>query len=326
MEEPVDLSIIAPMYNEAENVASTIERICETMRDFNGSWEFILVNDGSTDDSFERARELAAPLANVRVTGYEHNRGRGAALRTGFDAAKGRIIATVDFDLSYSPDHIFRMYEILRDEPDVDVVLASAYMPGGSVEGVPFGRHLASRVGNIILQLAFHGLHTTTCVVRAYRREVVDALPLESEGKEIHLETLSKALALGFKVTEMPATLRGRTKGKSKFKLGGTVFSHLAFAVEEEPMLPVALLFVIFTLGGLAGLVLAGLAAVAGASSPTLGAIQVLALIGLSYVVTGALALAASALKRLRRRIIRLESRQHMMRRFVAGKRESREG
>ncbi len=109
-----DLTIIAPMYNEEENVPLTVSKIEETMASFSGSWEFILVNDGSTDRSFECARELAASRPNVRVIGYDENAGRGKALRTGFDAARGRIVATVDFDLSYSPDHILRMYDLIE--------------------------------------------------------------------------------------------------------------------------------------------------------------------------------------------------------------------
>ncbi|MHC4712267.1 MAG: glycosyltransferase [Planctomycetota bacterium] len=269
--------------------------------------------------------ELSASHTNVRVVGYERNRGRGAALRAGFEAASGRVVATVDFDLSYTPDHILRMYEILHDRPEADVVLASAYMPGGAVEGVPAGRLFASRLGNLILRFAFHGLYTTTCIVRAYRREVLDTLALESERKEIHLEILSKALALGFNVVEMPATLRGRAKGRSKFRLGGTIISHLAFVVREEPMLVVAGLFVLFTLGGLAGLALVALLADTAGVSAKIGVLKVLVALGIGYVLTGGSALGAWAYKRTRRRIIRLESRQHLMQRALVEKKKSRE-
>ncbi len=238
MVERPDLSIVAPMYNELENIASTIEKITRAMEGFAGTWELIIVNDGSNDGSFEKAAECAADLNNVHVTGYEQNRGRGAALRTGFQAARARIVATVDFDLSYSPDHILRMYRLLMERGDVDVVMASAYMPGGSVQGVPWGRLAVSRLGNLVLRAAFRGaFHTTTCIVRAYRREVLEALPLESDRKEIHLEILSKALTLGFKVVEMPATLKARARGAAKFAFLRTSMTHLFFAVAERPTL-----------------------------------------------------------------------------------------
>ncbi|MCD6404241.1 MAG: glycosyltransferase family 2 protein [Planctomycetes bacterium] len=313
MQERPDLSIIAPFYNEEDNVASTIESIRAAMADFDGAWELILVNDGSTDRSFERAGELASDNPNVRVVGYWPNRGRGAALRRGFGEAHGRIVATVDFDLSYSPEHILRMYETLASEPNVDVVLASVYMPGGAVEGVPAGRFLASRLGNVLLRFAFGGtLHTTTCIVRAYRREVLDHLDLQSDRKEIHLEILSKALALGFRVKEIPATLRARAKGRSKFTLGRTSASHLLFAFAEEPMLLVA--------GIGAVLVLAGLAAAgvilyewrSGAPGAAWVFIGLLALFGMGSALVAAFGFVAVELKRLRRSLIRLESQRHL--------------
>ena len=237
MSERPDLTIIAPMFNEEANVASTVERIKEAMKGFAGTWEFVMVNDGSTDNTEAVARALAAKEPNVRVTGYPQNAGRGRALRWGFAEARGRIVASVDFDLSYSPDHILRMYDYLAANPGVDVVLASAYMPGGRAKGVPAGRLVASYLGNVVLRFALGGIHTTTCVVRAYRREVLEALDLESDGKEIHLEILSKALALGFRIDEIPATLTGRKKGKSKFKLKRTSLSHLLFSIVERPMM-----------------------------------------------------------------------------------------
>lgn len=253
MENRPDLSIIAPMYNEEENVPRTIAEIRSAMDGFSGLWEFILVNDGSTDGSFERAAELVEREPNMRVVGYEKNRGRGAALRTGFAHAAGRIVATVDFDLSYSPDHILKMYDLLKSDSETDIVLASAYMPGGKVEGVSFGRLAASKIGNMMLMYAFDGgLHTTTCVVRAYRREALLALDLQSDGKEIHLEIISKAQALGFSIAEIPATLRGRKKGKSKFRLRSTSLSHLFFCFAQRPMMffgPAAALFFLLGLG-----------------------------------------------------------------------------
>jgi hypothetical protein len=80
-------------------------------------------------------------------------------------------------------------------------------------------------------------IHTSTGIFRAYRRKVLDSLELESDGKEIHLEILSKALALGYRVKEIPAILTGREKGRSKFKFRKTTVSHLAFSVFEKPMI-----------------------------------------------------------------------------------------
>jgi len=234
----VELSVVAPMFNEQENVRSTVEAIRETLRDFPAAWEFVMVNDGSTDNTLAVAQEVAQTDERVRVVSYGQNAGRGKALRTGIAAARGEFIVTTDFDLSYEPGHILRLYAALKENPDLDAVLGSAYMPGGQAIGVPWFRLLVSKVGNRILARAMGGkFHTITCVLRGYRRRAIDALELQSDGKEIHLEILSKLVALGFKVKEIPATLRSRKKGKSKFRFRKTSGTHLLFSVMERPMM-----------------------------------------------------------------------------------------
>jgi len=80
-------------------------------------------------------------------------------------------------------------------------------------------------------------IYTSTGIFRAYRKRVLDSLEIESDGKEIHLEILSKALALGYRVKESPAILTSRKKGKSKFKFRKTAISHLVFSVFEKPVI-----------------------------------------------------------------------------------------
>jgi glycosyltransferase involved in cell wall biosynthesis len=243
-ESPPHLSVVIPMFNEADNLQQTVDRVAKELGGVpEGDFEIIVVNDGSLDDTWEIARGLAErpEYGFLRVEGYAHNRGRGFALRRGFAAARGQWIVSIDADLTYSPDQIHRLLDVLRNEPEVDLVLASAYMPGGKVEGVPLSRLLPSRVGNTILSWFMRPsgrlLYTITCVFRAYRRRVLDALDLESNGKDIHLEIMSKALMLGFIYREVPATLQSRRRGKSKFRFKHTATSHLIFALFERPIL-----------------------------------------------------------------------------------------
>jgi dolichol-phosphate mannosyltransferase len=127
---------------------------------------------------------------------------------------------------------------VLRGEPEVDLVLASPYMPGGGVLEVPFLRLLISSLGNRVLRMMMPGrVYTSTGIFRAYRRRVLDSIELESDGKEIHLEILSKAMALGFRVKEFPAVLTGRKRGTSKFRFRRTALSHLVFSFFEKPMM-----------------------------------------------------------------------------------------
>ncbi len=235
---PVKISVIIPMYNEEENAPDTIARVERLLRETGEPYEIIPVNDGSTDRTLEILDELASHNPHVRVVSYWKNGGRGKAIRYGFKAARGRYIATIDADLSYDPEYIVQMAGVLDQESDIDVVLVSPYMEGGRTEGVPRNRLFVSRMGNKVLQLAMpEKIHTLTCIVRCYRNEVISSLDLESDGKEIHLEILSKLLAMGFHVREIPAVLTSRKKGASKFAFKSTAVSHLLFTIFERPTL-----------------------------------------------------------------------------------------
>jgi len=234
----MDLSIVIPMFNEAENVESTLNRVEEALASFKGTYEIIAVNDGSLDNTLEILNRLAEQDGKLKIVSYPKNIGRGMALRKGFKASNGEIIVSIDADLSYSPHYMLDFVKTLREEPDIDFVLASPYMPGGGVENVPFHRLWVSKLGNKILRLAMpNRIYTSTGIFRAYRKRVLESLELESDGKEIHLEILSKALALGYRVKETPAILTSRKRGKSKFKFKKTAISHLVFSVFEKPMI-----------------------------------------------------------------------------------------
>ncbi len=234
----MDLSIIIPMFNEAENVESTLIRIEEALISFSGTYEMIAVNDGSSDNTFDMLRRLGEKNEKIRVVSYPKNIGRGMALRKGFQESRGEIVVTIDADLSYDPHYIIDFIDALKADPELDFVLASPYMPGGGVENVPARRLWISKFGNKILRFAMpNRIYTSTGIFRAYRKKVLDSLELESDGKEIHLEILSKALALGYRVKETPAVLTSRKRGKSKFKFRKTAISHLAFSVFEKPMI-----------------------------------------------------------------------------------------
>jgi len=236
--ENMDLSIVIPMFNEAENAETTLTRVEEALASFQGEYEIIAVNDGSLDNTLEILEKIAEKNGKVKVVSYSKNIGRGMALRRGFQESKGEMLVSIDADLSYDPHYILDLIKALRIEQDIDFVLASPYMPGGGVQNVPFFRLWISKLGNKILRFAMpNRIHTSTGIFRAYRRKVLDSLELESDGKEIHLEILSKAIALGYRLKEIPAILTSRKKGRSKFKFKKTAFSHLAFSAFEKPMM-----------------------------------------------------------------------------------------
>lgn len=252
------LSIVAPMYNESDNLVNTLEALkAEMAKNPDWDYEMVFVNDGSKDDTWGKAKALAENEPRLRVVGYPVNQGRGRALRYGFEHAEGDIITSIDFDLTYDATHITRMVQELLDNPTLDLVLASCYMPGGKTIGVPPFRLFISKMANLLYEYAFTPkVYTSTCVVRAYRREVIDSLLLESDDKEIHLEIISKALSNGFKLKEIPGTLTRRQAGKSKFKFASTSISHLIYLIQERPfllfgMLGVVLMFLGFIAAGI---------------------------------------------------------------------------
>jgi dolichol-phosphate mannosyltransferase len=248
-ESEIEVSVIVPMFNEEENATKTLKRLSSLLDSTDKKWEVIVVDDGSTDNTKRLVEEYSDFNDGIKLFSYTPNQGRGKALRIGFQKAQGKIICTTDADLSYDEKHIVRMIKLLEQNQDVDLVIGSPYTHGGKTEGVPFLRLLLSKLGNKILGFAMRGkLSTVTGVLRAYRRECIRSLELESDGKELHLEILSKALSMGYKALEMPATLKVRQKGKSKFKFRATALSHIIFSFFEKPIILFGLvgLFMLF--------------------------------------------------------------------------------
>jgi glycosyltransferase involved in cell wall biosynthesis len=255
----MNLSLVIPMFNEAENVEATLKRVEEALASFQGTYEIIAVNDGSIDHTLELLKRLESEDKKIKVVSYPKNIGRGMALRKGFEESKGEIVVSIDADLSYDPRYILDLVSALKTGEDIDLVLASPYMPGGGAQGVPAARLWISKLGNKILRFALpNRIYTSTGIFRGYRKKVLDSLELESDGKEIHLEILSKAMALGYRVREIPVILKGRKKGRSKFKLKKTAISHLVFSVFEKPMIVFGFLgFLTLGIGFLIGIYIA---------------------------------------------------------------------
>lgn len=231
------ISVIIPMYNEEENALNTLARVNDVLKDYD-DYEIIAVDDGSADDTFKLASEFASKNNALKILQHSVNMGMGRAIRTGFDNSEGDIIVTIDADLSYKPDHIPRLVNELINDETVDMVIGSPYMDGGGVSNVPPFRLFISKAANKFVGFSMaENLSTVTGVLRAYRREVVDSLELESNGTDINLEILSKASATRYKIKEIPALLEGRELGQSKLKFRAKTISHVLFSFYEKPMM-----------------------------------------------------------------------------------------
>ena len=244
-EPDVDVSVVCPFYNEEAILAGSIRALLAELEALDGSWELLVVNDGSRDGSEAIAREIAETESNLRVLGYPYNRGRGHALRTGIAQARGRVVVTTEIDLSWGPDIVERLVAELRRQPDADLVVASPHLPGGGYRNVPFVRVQLSNFGNWIIRACITNVVTmNTGMTRAYRREAIRSLPLEEDGKEFHLEVIRKAQAFHYRIVEIPAVLewkehkhRGRrVKRKSSTRVNRLIVTHGLFSLFANPI------------------------------------------------------------------------------------------
>jgi dolichol-phosphate mannosyltransferase len=239
----IQLSVITPMYNEEPTIHDCAAKLIEALRSFDDTWELILVNDGSSDNTLNIISRLAKDDQRIKIVSYKQNRGRGYALRAGFMNCRGRYVVTVESDLTWGEDIVSRLHTELLDT-NADIVIASPYAKGGRLENVPFKRALLSWLGNRILRLTVSSdITMLSGMTRGYKGDFIRSLPLAEDGKEIHLEIVSKGCMLGSSFSEIGATLRwakakkGKPRRKSKFKPAKLVHSHLLFGFNEAPIL-----------------------------------------------------------------------------------------
>jgi dolichol-phosphate mannosyltransferase len=241
----MDVTIVCPFYNESGILEHAIRTMANRLRALDGSWELIVVNDGSVDGSVEIAERVARDYPEVRVLGYRYNRGRGHALRTGINAARGEIVVTTEIDLSWGDNIVHELVAEMRAHPETDMVVASPHLPGGGYKNVPFKRVWLSRIGNKVVRACISNAVTmNTGMTRAYRREVIQTLPLFADDKEFHLEVLLKATEFGLHIREIPAVLEWkeykhqgkRVKRKSSSRVKRLILSHSLFSVFANPV------------------------------------------------------------------------------------------
>lgn len=230
-DELMKISLIIPAYNEAEGVAQTAEAVRNVVAYLRKTHEVevVFVNDGSQDETEALLCAEFQDDPQVKIFAHDRNRGLGAAIRTGFQHAKGDIIITTDFDGTYSfstiPQLLSRM---LVDR--VDIVTASPYHPQGGVEGVPRYRLLFSFGASLLYRLLVNWrIHTWTALFRAYRRRVIETVTFDSDDFLAGTELLVKAIRSGYTVSEFPTMLRVRTFGQSSIKIARVTLSHLKF-------------------------------------------------------------------------------------------------
>ncbi len=218
------ISFIFPAFNEAENIKRFTTEVMPVFDQLGESYEIIIVDDGSRDETAAVARGLNHPA--VRLVQHDRNRGLGAAIRTGIKEAKGDIVITMDSDLTFSPTLVAPMLERFR-RGDVDVVSGSPKLAGFGKD-IPSYRVFVSHAATLIYRLVMGARVTTVSpIFRLYKREQLLSLPLQSTGFDINAEILFYLIRNGARIAEIPAPLTQRLHGESKLNYRKEMIRHL---------------------------------------------------------------------------------------------------
>ncbi|WP_040298917.1 glycosyltransferase family 2 protein [Arcticibacter svalbardensis] len=209
----MDISVVIPLFNEDESLPELVEWNCRVMEAHNFSFEIILIDDGSTDRSWEVIEELKKQTPQLRGIKFRRNYGKSAALNVGFEAAQGNVVITMDADLQDSPDEIPLLYSRIMDEK---YDLISGWK---KKRHDPFTKTLPTKLFNSATRRmsGIHNLHDFNCGLKAYRRDVIKNIEVYGE---MHRYIPVLAKWAGFKkIDEQVVEHYPRKYGTTKFGL-----------------------------------------------------------------------------------------------------------
>lgn len=211
------LSIIIPVYNEAENIREVLQQIHSKIAT---PHEVLVVYDFDEDTTVPVVRSLQPSLPAVRLVRNTRGRGPLQAILTGFTESTGLACCVTMADLSDELEAVDEMARRILEE-GCDVVAGSRYMKGGRQEGGPWLKGFLSRMAGLTLHwFAGLSIHDATSNFRLYSRRLLQSIEVESSGGfELALELTVKAHLRGYKLTEVPTTWRDRVAGESHFRL-----------------------------------------------------------------------------------------------------------
>lgn len=209
------VSLCIPAYNEEKIIKDTVKTLDDYMKANFDDYEILISNDGSTDNTASAASELSLP--NVRVVGYDKNRGKGCAVRTAILESTGDVAIFTDCDLAYGTDVIKTMADMFEDNPDADMVIGSRNISADGYEGYTLIRKIASKTYIKVLCL-FGGfkLSDSQCGMKGFRRAAADKIfPLcEVDRWAFDFEILIWATEFGMKILEMPVKIINHRESK----------------------------------------------------------------------------------------------------------------
>lgn len=206
----MDISVVAPVFNEEENIEDLYREIKEVLKDNYKEWEILFVEDGSEDDSLDKLLDIREEDSNVSVIEFRSNFGQTAALQAGINQAGGDVIATIDADLQNDP----------ADIPDLVQKLKEGYdcVCGWRKERRdPFVKQIISTVGTYIQNLLLGSdIHDFGCTLKAFKKEAAKSLDLQGDMHRYIPPILKRK---GYRVSEIPVNHRYRQGGNSSYGL-----------------------------------------------------------------------------------------------------------
>lgn len=201
------LSVVLPAYNEADNIDEAIEGSVNALRALVRDWEVIVVDDGSADDTASRVAAWSVREPGVRLVKHPQNRGYGAALRSGFRAARMDFVFFTDADLQFD---LTELSLLLPHTRRYDIVAGYRHDRQD-----PWNRRLNAWAWGRLVDAVFDvGVRDVNCAFKVFRRDVLDRVVIRSDGAFVNTEILAKARARGVRVRQVPVTHFPRTLGE----------------------------------------------------------------------------------------------------------------
>jgi glycosyltransferase involved in cell wall biosynthesis len=211
----IEISIVVPMFNESESIPRLLEELDAALGPTGRAYEMILVDDGSTDDSWNRLRELAPRYPRLHAIRLASNCGQTPALMAGFDASRGRTVVTLDGDLQNDPADIPRLVDKLDEGYEIVSGWRRQRQDKMVTRRIP--SIIANRISRFITGVS---IHDNGCALKAYRGQVLRSVSLYSD---FHRFIVPLAQMGGARVAEIETGHRARRFGKSKYGLERTV-------------------------------------------------------------------------------------------------------